>query len=170
MSRGVVEPFDRLPSKVYFYPAIGLYLISALCLGSMFLTNSYDIASTLEPIVFYSGVAGAIALGVALVKLISKELDPRNPQAGTSHVYTRLGIILLVASLVAGIFTLVPGLVLVIIGSNKKNQVVQPSKAGKITLMVVSFLGGGIGGFIVAFILYFIAAERACELSSSKCY
>lgn len=54
--------------------------------------------------------------------------------------------------------------------NNGMKNTASRSKALRIILVVIATVSGGVGGLVVAIILAAIASQRACELSSSKCY
>lgn len=132
-------------------------------------TQSYDTASTMSAITFYGGGLASLLLGAGVAIAV---LGPKKT-TGSQHSMnslTLIGTILLIASMIGGFITLIPGIVLIVIGNKRPATENKPiGRTTRIILAIMSFIGAGIAGLVFSFVLVAITSQRACELSSSKC-
>jgi uncharacterized membrane protein len=146
-----------------------VYLIDLGCLILAYATPDYQTASTMAQATVALGIIGAALLGAGMVQIT---LNSANHHGGHASTTAKIGIILSVLSIVAGPLTLIPGLILLLIGLSRpaasNTEPMSPTK--KSLLAIAMFIGGGIAGLAISIVIYVLTSTRACNLSSSKCY
>lgn len=151
--------------------ALAAYILNFSALLLAYSTEDYGFASTMSTFTFYGGILGALLLGAGMVQLT---LSSINQHRGSINSMVKIGILLLALSPILGLLTLVPGIIVFLIGLKKppeENDDPTPISSGKKAFLAIcTFLGGGIVGLAISFIIAMMTSQRACELSSSKCY
>lgn len=161
-------------SKSGFWKQNILIKISAIIYGvlgiatiSAYMIPSYDYASAVAAITGFAGFAAAMLLGAGVVTLIFRTNATRS-----INTYTTLGLVFLCLSLILGIVGLVIGFLLLYVGNQQPaDPNAKPmSTTVKVIMGIVTFLAAGAIGLTISFILYLFTTQRACQLSSSKCF
>ncbi|MDL2363175.1 MAG: hypothetical protein QFB86_02200 [Patescibacteria group bacterium] len=162
-----IEPHSLRKNRAIVI-AGALYLFNVCALAAAYISSEYEVAHTLTTVTLCTGILAALLLGIGMMQTTLYSMQ----HGAVMNNRIKFGIILLIASIIGGIFTLIPGLILITIGLKEAPLPNAAPITGtkKIMFAVLTFIGGGLSGLLVSGIIYFMISDRACQLSSSKCY
>lgn len=149
--------------------ALAVYVVNFGALAIAYTTTEYEVAKNMIPITYYIGILGALLLGAGAAQAA---LNSIQHHGGHMNGMLITGIVLLMLSMVLGPLSLIPGIILLLLGLRRPpaTNPVPMSTTKKFFIALGTFVGGGIAGLAVSFMIYLMTSDRACQLSSSKCY
>lgn len=169
----LLKPYHNVPWKLTIGSVIVLVVVGVIGL----ITPEVSMAKFIAQALLFLGLFVAGICGYSVAQLVSNSINAKNSGLTTkkSPLMT-VGIVLCAFSILLGLITLIPGIILIIMASrapaaaSPNTQLVKPmNNAGKIALVVLSFFGGFIPAALLGIVLAFMVSVHACQLTSSKC-
>jgi len=164
-----LPPVSLLRHSKLLIASVVAYALELLLLGVAYSTQDHDTASAVSTATLWVGMPAAILLGAGVVQITLEAAD-RN--GGRISGMAKIGIVLCIASIVTSGLTLLPGIVLLLVGLNRPAAAGSlPMSSTKKTLLAIGvFIATGGIGLGIALFITFMTSARACQLTSSKCY